>query len=159
MPQEKILVPALREASALGLLALLMALGCGGDPAAPSLDDDPDDRSFAGNYELHAVDGVPLPTAVRVMFAGETMQVESGVLEFGPEREIVVKATGQLPLTSVGDAVSLGAGGVYVRLGADSLTSTAGLEGRVWGDSAEIRTTSWTVVGAHVWQYVRAPGS
>lgn len=157
--QETIVVSAVRGAPALRMLAVLMGLACGGGPAAPSLDDDPDDRSFVGNYELRAVDGVPLPTAVRVMFAGDTMQVESGVLTFGPEREIAVKATGQLSLTSVADTVSLGTGGVYVRFGADSLMTTTGLEGRVWGDSAEIRTASWTVVGGHVWRYAREPGS
>lgn len=43
-------------------------------------------------------------------------------------------------------------GGIYVRVGPDSLRTATGLEGRVWGDTAAIRTTSWTLVGAHVYE-------
>lgn len=136
-------------------LALLLAFGCGGDPAAPSPGGEPVGSSFAGSFELRAVDAVALPASVRVGFMG-IMQVGAGALEFEPGNEVRLEATG--PLGSTGGPVTLSTGGVYVRVGSDSLRTGTGLEGRVWGDTAEIRTMSWTVVGAHVWRYVRAPG-
>ncbi len=156
MGQEKTAAPAVHETRGLVLLALLVVVGCGG-PAAPPAGVDADTRSFTGSYELRAVDGVALSTAVRIGFMGATMHIESGTLTFGPAREVVLKAIG--PLGSSPDAISVGYGSVYVRVGADSLqtAAAAGLEGRVWGDSAEVRTASWTTLGAHVWRYVRAP--
>lgn len=153
--QQKGAAPAVRDLP-WSLLGLLVTLGCGGDPAAPAPDDGADNRTFAGTYDLRAVDGVALPTAVHVEFMDATMQVGSGALTFGSGRQVSVSATG--PLGSASEAVSLGASGEYVRIGADSLKTTTGVEGRVWGDSAEIRTGPWTVLGVHVWRYVRVAG-
>ena len=157
MRPQKAAAPALRAVVDWPLLGLLVMLGCGGEPAATSPDDGADTRSFAGTYELRAVDGVGLPTAVRVEFMDATMQVGSGALTFGSGRWVRMSATG--PLGSGSNAVSLGASGEYVRVGADSLRTATGVEGRVWGDSAEIRSGAWTVLGVHVWRYVRVAGS
>jgi hypothetical protein len=150
------MAPALStgERRTLLQLALLLAVGCGGDPADPSPGGEPVGSSFAGSFELRAVDALALPAPVRVGFMGATMQVGAGALEFKPGNEVGLAVTG--PLGSTGGPVTLSTGGVYVRVGPDSLRTATGLEGRVWGDTAEIRTTSWTVVGAHLWRYVRA---
>lgn len=157
MRDERTAAPPRTKLSSLRLLGLLVLLGCEGGPTDLPPGEEAESRSFTGTYELHAVDQLSLPTPVRVGFMGATMHVGSGALVFAAGHEVELHATG--PLGSAPDPVSLGTGGTYLRVGADSLRTTTGLEGRVWGDSAEIRTALTTVVGAHLWRYVRVPGS
>lgn len=111
--------------------------------------------SFSGQFELRTVDGVAMPTPVQVTFgAGATMDVQSGRLLFGGGNQVSVGATG--PLAVGGTAVTLNAGGIYSKVGPDSVRSDAGVVGRVWGDSAEVRTSSLTTLGEHVWLFVRS---
>ena len=144
--------PAYRR-STLGAIALVQALASCSHEAA-RMTSPPPPRTFDGTYALMAIDGLALPQTIVTGLTGASMHVEQGRLVFDGS-SLLLQITG--PLNGGGNAVTLGTGGTYTVVGADSLQSGGGVSGRVWADSANIGTLSFTLAGAHRLRFVRAP--
>jgi hypothetical protein len=110
-------------------------------------------KTFTGSYAMITVDGLDLPTTIVTGFTGRNMDLQQGQLVFDGS-SLVLNITG--PLGGSGNAVTLGTGATYTVGGADSLRSTSGVSGRVWADSADVQTLSFTLAGAHRFRFVRA---
>jgi hypothetical protein len=131
-------------AALMGLAALACAPERSIQPADPA--------TFTGRYDPTAIDGVLLPTTAATGFANSTMSVQQGTLSF--EGSVyTINITGTIQPNA--NPITLGTGGAYTVEGADGLRSAYGAEGRVWPDSAEVRTSSGTLVGAHRFRFLR----
>lgn len=108
--------------------------------------------TFTGTYAMITVDGLDLPTTIVTGFTRRKMDLQQGQLVFDGS-SVVLYITG--PLDGAGNPVTLGSGATYTVAAADSLRSF-GVSGRVWADSADVQTLSFTLAGAHRFRFVRA---
>lgn len=88
------------------------------------------------------------------------MKVEAGALTFFPGSFLRLDASG--PWGWTGDSLqaigSFTVQGPYTGVAPDSLRTTIGITGRVWGDSAELRGAFPPWSGNHTSLYVRVEG-
>jgi hypothetical protein len=113
-------------------------------------------KTFTGTYAMITVDGLDLPTTIVTGFGGRNMTLQQGRLVFDGS-SLALNITG--PIDGGANSITLGTGATYTVAGADSLRGALGVSGRVWADSADLQTSSFTLAGAHRFRFVRAASS